>query len=331
MVGIYKITNLVNGKSYIGQSVNIERRFINHKSVAFNPNDRNYNYPLYRAIRKYGIENFSFEILEECLKNELNEKEVFYIDKYRTHGINGYNQDDGGYEAHYGKLSDELVGKIIDRLKTSLDTSDEIGEDFGLTGRTIRGINTGEYCFRDNEVYPIRPPLFSITESEKEGQLYEYKPDAYYCTICGKEIATNSRYCVLCSQIIQRRVGRPEAIELAKMIKENGFSAVGRKFGVTDNTIKKWCEIYGMPRLKGELISWYNNKLGIVGQPKVEKVKIIQEKQVKQIDLNTNQVLNIFPSENSAARFLGKKKGNHIGEVCRGIHEQAYGFRWEYV
>ena len=56
MIGIYKIQNLINGKIYIGQSVHIKARFNAHKSEARNGNTR----PLYNAIRKYGVENFSF-------------------------------------------------------------------------------------------------------------------------------------------------------------------------------------------------------------------------------------------------------------------------------
>lgn len=72
--GIYKIENLINHKCYIGQSVKIEQRWKNHKITAKNLNDKNYDNPLYRAIRKYGIENFSFEIIEECSVNELNNR-----------------------------------------------------------------------------------------------------------------------------------------------------------------------------------------------------------------------------------------------------------------
>ena len=65
MIGIYKIENLVNGKCYIGQSKYIEKRWTDHKSNAFNSIQKDqYKYPLYRAIRKYGLENFSFEVIE---------------------------------------------------------------------------------------------------------------------------------------------------------------------------------------------------------------------------------------------------------------------------
>ena len=56
--GIYKITNLLNGKCYIGQSINIQKRWTNHKTSYKNPNKDCYNYPLYKAFRKYGLENF---------------------------------------------------------------------------------------------------------------------------------------------------------------------------------------------------------------------------------------------------------------------------------
>ena len=77
MVGIYKITNKLNKKVYIGQSVNIEIRFKDHKSKQ--KRDREPNSHLYRAIEKYGIENFDFEILEECSASDLNERESYYI------------------------------------------------------------------------------------------------------------------------------------------------------------------------------------------------------------------------------------------------------------
>lgn len=97
--GIYKITNKINGHSYIGQSINIKNRWAAHKSYyktnAPTKNNKYYNCNLYTAMRKYGIENFNFEILEECSKDLLDEREKYWINYYDTYE-NGYNMTKGG-------------------------------------------------------------------------------------------------------------------------------------------------------------------------------------------------------------------------------------------
>ena len=77
MIGIYKITNLCNNKSYIGQSVDIEKRWGEHRRAVNYKNEHTYNYPLYRAMRKYGIHNFLFEIVEEVDIKSLTEREQY--------------------------------------------------------------------------------------------------------------------------------------------------------------------------------------------------------------------------------------------------------------
>ena len=77
MQGIYKFTCKINNKVYIGQSVNIENRFKSHLNNYNNKNLKDYNTKFYRALRKYGISNFSFEIVEEVKNKELlNNREI---------------------------------------------------------------------------------------------------------------------------------------------------------------------------------------------------------------------------------------------------------------
>lgn len=95
---IYKITNLTNGKIYIGSSCanrGEQARWLEHKSVHQNPNSVAYKYPLYCAMRKYGIENFSYEVIERNIDTleEREKKEYDYIIKYNSiHKNYGYNQ-----------------------------------------------------------------------------------------------------------------------------------------------------------------------------------------------------------------------------------------------
>lgn len=94
MIGIYKIENKINGKVYIGQSIAIKTRWQQHKYEAKTGESQA---PLYLALRKYGIENFSFEVLEECPQELLNEKEIFWIAHYKSNDRDfGYNVLAGG-------------------------------------------------------------------------------------------------------------------------------------------------------------------------------------------------------------------------------------------
>lgn len=95
MFTVYKITNLINNKCYIGSSINVEKRWQQHKNCSQNPNSIQYNYPLYNAFRKYGINNFSFEILKQDFSNieEMEEYEFNMIEQYdSTNKDCGYNQ-----------------------------------------------------------------------------------------------------------------------------------------------------------------------------------------------------------------------------------------------
>lgn len=95
-IGIYKITNLLNNKHYIGQSINIENRFYMHKNF--------YHKDSYvdQEINKYGLNNFEFTIIELCEKYELDEKEIYYIQNYNSLYPNGYNLTPGG-QTYNGK------------------------------------------------------------------------------------------------------------------------------------------------------------------------------------------------------------------------------------
>lgn len=86
---IYKITNKVNGKSYIGQTrYSVEFRWRQH----IHKKDNVY---FHNALKKYGIENFTIETLEECDYKDLDSREIFYIAKYDTFN-SGYNLTIGG-------------------------------------------------------------------------------------------------------------------------------------------------------------------------------------------------------------------------------------------
>ena len=86
--GIYKVTNKINGKVYIGQSVDIGRRWRQHMTAEVDTY-------FHKAIQKYGVENFEWEVIEQCKKKDLDEREIYWIEYYDSFN-KGYNRTKGG-------------------------------------------------------------------------------------------------------------------------------------------------------------------------------------------------------------------------------------------
>ena len=90
MIGIYKITDKTNGLVYIGQAMNIKRRFSEHKT-----SNKGKKGPIDYIIRTKGVNNFIFEVIEECTIQELKEREQYWIAYYDSYN-RGYNLTPGG-------------------------------------------------------------------------------------------------------------------------------------------------------------------------------------------------------------------------------------------
>lgn len=133
MMGIYKITNILNNKCYIGQSINIERRWEEHLY-------RNTHCTFLRyAIAKYGKDAFTFEVLEECSQNQLNEREQYWIKYYNSYGENGYNLTMGGDGMI--KYSVEAIYETYLKTNSMAKTANEIGCHINTVRKVLHEFN----------------------------------------------------------------------------------------------------------------------------------------------------------------------------------------------
>ena len=98
---------------------------------------------------------------------------------------------------------------------------------------------------------------FKQMRSRSKQELQEIKK--YYCISCGKEVSRGSERCPECAALASRVVERPSRETLKSMIRTLPFTQIAKEYGVTDNTIRKWCDSYNLPRLVKE-IKKYNDK-----------------------------------------------------------------------
>lgn len=166
MMGIYKFENNINHKIYIGQSCSVETRYNQHFHNHKNEKTHDYNTKFYRALRKYGFDNFTFSILEQkesYSKEELNELERKWVAYYNSYE-NGYNSNRGGEnvtergEEHpMAKLTNQQVLEIKKLLATTLISQDDIAKKYNISPASIVHINNGQnWGFLGGYNYPIR-------------------------------------------------------------------------------------------------------------------------------------------------------------------------------
>lgn len=203
---IYKITNIVNNKSYIGKTQKtITQRWKEHCQECYRLQEN--HRPLYAAMNKHGIENFSIETLEECPLEILNEREKYWIEYFGSFKY-GYNATIGGDGKQYADY------ELIIQLYNSGKTNKEIHDLTNYDSKTI------------------------LVALENAG-------------ITAKE----------------RQLRGRKAISHA----------------------------------------------------------------VCMIDKDTNEELQVFSSISDAHRSLGKQASGHIGAVCLGKRQTAYGYKWKYI
>ena len=114
-----------------------------------------------------------------------------------------------------------------------------------------RGIHAGyiqipenwQSFFRED----VEKQLLDEIEITKHGQ-------KNYCVRCGKEIlSSNAKYCPECKHFMDRVVERPSREELKQLIRTKTFTEIAASYGVSDNAIRKWCDLEGLPRKKTDI------------------------------------------------------------------------------
>lgn len=357
--GIYKIVNKINRKVYIGQSIDIYRRWKDHRGRSQHGGDELTKNRIYQDM--YGhLDDFDFYILEKCDKIDLNAREIYWISHYNsTNPEYGYNVSKGGQEGSgYSQLSDDKVLEIVMSLENTRLSQAEIAKKYNVTQQTISYINIGGYsaCHdMDIDEFPIR-------KRNCMTGLNKYRVDhkkRVYCSICGKQCSKRATICRECRDSMSRnkaktnenekeiqkakeqslRFQKPMRLtrdELKNLIRNTSFTEIGRMFDVSSVTIKKWCKKYNLP-FKVSEIKLYNDYEWENEVPYKQVLKRVADevpptvkKYVEQVDMSTGNVVAIYSNTSEAKKALGVKKTTLIARCCDGRKESYRGFIWRY-
>lgn len=348
--GIYKITNTLNTHSYIGQSIDIEKRWKYHKNSNNWTKGPNKKKALYLAFLKYGLEHFSFEILEKCPKDLLNSREMFYIEKFDTFH-NGYNMTIGGdgYRGVGRKINQyDLEGNYIKTWESIVDAEHKYGNNNSAIHAACIGKNKTAYNFQWR-YFGDKPPeklvydcFIPVTAYDLNGDFIKDFPSEVEAAEFAKVSKATISFC-LCgngrsaggyqwTRKGDNSPGRYKKCDTLSVIQYNLEGVFLNKFssvqeasefsGVSKAMIYESCR-KSTDRGGNYLWRWEKDS-----PPKKYYHRCM--KLVNQYDLEGNFIKQ-YESINEAGRSVSKNGGSNIYYCCQGKRKTAYGYVWKYA
>ena len=283
---IYKITNKVNGKSYIGQTrYTIEFRWKQHQ----HKNDNTY---FHNAIHKYGIENFSIEILEKCNIEDLNSREIFYIAKYDTFK-NGYNLTIGG-DGNRKLLLDDSYSEIKE-LYLSGFSSNKIATLYKVDKASIvKILKSLDVKIRSNKLNINHQEFLELVQDYQSGYSLRELSKRYDCSPSGlkeylikKGVNLRDRYNILEDDESQEKMINDYLDGHLKL------SEILSKYHCSYNTFTKILSLHGIDK-KGK-----GTHFKLKDAECLEAIKMFNDgKTIKQIaerfDVNKSTIYSLF-------------------------------------
>ncbi len=294
---IYKISNSINRKLYIGKTVKKPIRYWkSHKSFCRN----GYEKVLYDAMRKYGTQKFKFKIIEKIQCNTINELnaelyklEKMYIEKLNTKVPNGYNVTEGGEGLAGVDFSEEHRQKISD----------------ALTGRTF----SKEHCINISKASKGRTSPNKNKKLSKKHKLHLSR------SMKGKYDGNKNPF-------YEKKHSDKTKKLISKKLSDGRISGeknpfYGKKH--SKKTIEKLRKIGKQRQSNPEI-----RKKNIENQP--------SRKAIKLIDKDSDQVIKVFLSLSQACRWIRKNTDfsgdrSYMTEIYKAKEKIAYGFKWKIV
>lgn len=325
IIGIYQIKNILDNKIYIGQSTNIALRIKQHLSDL--KHNRHSNSHLQNAWNKYGEKSFLFEIVEECSKEQLNERESFWINYYGgCDDRRNYNQKEGG---KFNTLSQLSIQKIRDKSKGkhySPNTEFKKGHKVG------RRWQKGEPSINRKIVYQYDYDGFFIQHfscAKEAAKVFHCSPSLINMCAKGKlRYAKGFQWSYIKTNNIGKLHPSHRDKEVYQYTKDGIFIkkyptiiSAANDMNVAYQCISNACKdiIHTVGGYQWRFKYEGNN----IGKAKTNKIAIYQ------YDLNDNFIKKY--DSISQAGIENNFDDSNIARCCKGKYKTAYGYKWKFI
>lgn len=339
---IYKITNILNEKVYIGQTrCSVDGRWKEHIDCSYNKSSSAYDGYLHRAIRKYGVSAFLVEQIEECDNSMLDEREIYWIKQYHSMG-KGYNLTHGG-GGRFLYTEEELLSEW-NKGKNAKEISESLGIDLSqLTARL--GFLVGREEVRKRKIASTaksnRKPVYQYGYDGRFIAEYESIDDARAKTGFGSIKRAFSKGNGVANGYQWRRY-KVDSIEpytpepVARRIYQ--YALNGEYVGEFDSA-ESAARLFGKESgnlyavLRGEQLSFSGFQWSLEKHDRIEPILDIEKegigfgKRICQLDGSGN-LIKVFPSIYRAAKETNSAHAS-ISVACR-TGKMSKGYYWKY-
>ena len=281
--GIYKITNKETQQAYIGQSMDIAQRWKDHlKSLD--------DVKIHQELRN-NILFFTFEVIELCQKEELDQREKYWVEYYNSLQ-NGYNMTIGG--------------------KTFIPPKNKRPvQQYDLNGKYICSYSSIKEAKEKTNISHIDA---CCRGERKTSGGFQW----VYSDIPNIENIIKTNVVAHCERAVSQY-----DLEGNKIQDFQSIAAAAKLTGITHTGILKVCQKKGHTA-GGYRWTYKEDSL------EIKNLKQGGKKRVCQISKETNELIKTFNSVSEAAKSLGNKSVGCISEVCNGKRKSAYGYIWKY-
>lgn len=364
---IYKITNQINGKVYIGLTTKKNPRTRLQQHLRYAKGSKEERSYIHSAIAKYGEENFEFEVIESNIhdREELQQLEIDYITNYNSFGEGGYNRTTGGEgglrEGRPIVQLDKDTGKFINEFPTIIYACNELDINYGTMMSHLNGVSktTNGFIFEYKDLYEAEDYEFQPIEFKYSPRVVQLdkttgKLLGRYSSFINASRATGVSVDTI-SRMVNGKGNADDSIWMAETeynaenfvlnledYVTNGVVQLDKETGELINkyySIKEAAEACGTSI--SNISSSFKRNNYAVGYVWIlleeynngfifDKYDYMTTIAVVQLDKDTGEYIATYDSGTIAAKALGLGIATHIAAVCKGKRHTSGGYRWLY-